>query len=171
MGRTGRKRKGKVVLLLTQGREEEAYNRAQFQYKSVQNAIATQQGNKIIMCAPSLDVIPIKGQRPECRMLMMNIDETPTNKCNSAMEETATHDIYLNSGESLEYQLQFHIPPENSSNILLGRYMYRSVMPLPFIHLERSKRSLEFNTVMADLEGLVALEEERFMVIENNFTI
>ena len=36
MGRTGRKRKGRVVLLLTQGKEEESYKRAQSQYKSVQ---------------------------------------------------------------------------------------------------------------------------------------
>jgi len=161
---------------LTQGREEEAYNRAQFQYKSVQNAIATQQGNKIVMFAPSLDVIPINYGRPECQMLKMNIDETPTNdllkgKFNSATEETATQDIYLNAEESLDYRLQFHIPPENSSNISLGRYMYRSVMSLPLIHLERSERSLAFNNVMAELEGLVALEEERLMVMQNNFII
>ena len=36
MGRTGRKRKGRVVLLLTQGKEEDAYKRSQSQYKSVQ---------------------------------------------------------------------------------------------------------------------------------------
>jgi len=70
-----------------------------------------------------------------------------------------------------DYRLQFHIPPENSSNISLGRYMYRSVMPLPLIHLERSERSLAFNNVMAELEGLVALEEERLMVMQNNFII
>jgi ERCC4-related helicase len=36
MGRTGRKRQGRVVLLLTQGKEEESYKKAQAQYKSVQ---------------------------------------------------------------------------------------------------------------------------------------
>ena len=36
MGRTGRKRQGKVVLLLTKGKEEEAYKRSQDKYKSVQ---------------------------------------------------------------------------------------------------------------------------------------
>jgi Fanconi anemia group M protein len=36
MGRTGRKRKGRVVLLLTQGKEEDSYKKSQSQYKSVQ---------------------------------------------------------------------------------------------------------------------------------------
>jgi hypothetical protein len=162
MGRTGRKRKGRVVLLLTKGREEEAYNRAQYQYKSVQNAIATQQGNKIIMFAPSYDVIPANYPRPECQKLVMNIDETPTNHVRKEKRNSSeqTQDIYLNADESLEYQLQFKVPRENSCELELGRYAYRNVLPLPCVYLERSDRSLEFNTLMVELEGLVATEEE-----------
>jgi ERCC4-related helicase len=36
MGRTGRKRQGRVVLLLAEGKEEDAYKKSQAQYKSVQ---------------------------------------------------------------------------------------------------------------------------------------
>ena len=40
MGRTGRKRQGRVVLLLAQGKEEDAYKKSQAQYKSVQVALS-----------------------------------------------------------------------------------------------------------------------------------
>ncbi|KAI8611825.1 P-loop containing nucleoside triphosphate hydrolase protein [Chytriomyces sp. MP71] len=47
MGRTGRKREGRVVLLLSEGKEEDAHRRSQLQYKNVQKAILEGQGNKV----------------------------------------------------------------------------------------------------------------------------
>ncbi|KAI8846297.1 P-loop containing nucleoside triphosphate hydrolase protein [Chytridium lagenaria] len=40
MGRTGRKREGRAVLLLAEGKEEDSYRRSQAQYKAIQKAIA-----------------------------------------------------------------------------------------------------------------------------------
>lgn len=170
MGRTGRKRKGRVVLLLSEGREEQAYNRAQSQYKTVQNAIATQQGNKITMFAPSSDVIPREHTRPECRKMVMNIAEMPANvipkkRLNATTETSTAPDIYLNSNEMEEFQSRFRIANDSSNEIILGRYSYRNLMPLPVVNFARCDRSLEFTTLVADLEGLVSREEEQLQVI------
>ncbi|KAJ3250263.1 hypothetical protein HDU77_006850 [Chytriomyces hyalinus] len=67
MGRTGRKRDGKVVLLLSEGKEEEAHRRSQIQYKTVQKAIIEGQGAKLKMYAvEDKDRLFPKGVRPDC---------------------------------------------------------------------------------------------------------
>lgn len=169
MGRTGRKRKGRVVLLLSQGREEEAYNRAQSQYKTVQNAIATQQGNKITMFCPSSDVIPQNQPKPECQKMIMNIAEMATNcilkrKASSNSEQFSTPDIYLNAAEKQEYQSFFQVSNDVPSEIILGRYTYRNLMPLPVVNFARCNRSLDFTALIANLEDLVSKEEELLLV-------
>ncbi|KAJ3069016.1 hypothetical protein HDU98_007904 [Podochytrium sp. JEL0797] len=49
MGRTGRKRTGRVLLLLSEGKEEDAHRTSQAKYKTVQKAIMEGQGNKLTM--------------------------------------------------------------------------------------------------------------------------
>ena len=50
VGRTGRKRDGKIVLLLTEGKEELAYDQSNTKYLAVQKTIKGQQGKKLYVC-------------------------------------------------------------------------------------------------------------------------
>ncbi|KAG0260623.1 hypothetical protein BG011_001752 [Mortierella polycephala] len=70
MGRTGRKRKGKICLLLAEGPEESKYRRAQTQYKSVQRAIS--QGNIIQYYPHSPRILPA-GSPPVCDLIHIHV--------------------------------------------------------------------------------------------------
>ncbi|KAJ3083897.1 hypothetical protein HK102_000838, partial [Quaeritorhiza haematococci] len=75
IGRTGRKRAGRVVVLVTEGREQKAYAESQTKYKSVQKAITMGQGEKFKMF-PTDDARMIPpGVNPVC--VKMDI-EVPT---------------------------------------------------------------------------------------------
>ena len=41
MGRTGRKRQGRIVVLVTEGKEEHVYNQSMYQRKSILKTIMT----------------------------------------------------------------------------------------------------------------------------------
>ncbi|KAK3844377.1 MAG: hypothetical protein J3R72DRAFT_77715 [Linnemannia gamsii] len=63
MGRTGRKRAGKICLLLAEGQEEGKYRKSQATYKSVQRAIT--QGNQLVYYPENPKIIP-GGPLPTC---------------------------------------------------------------------------------------------------------
>ncbi|KAJ3146247.1 hypothetical protein HDU89_006388 [Geranomyces variabilis] len=75
MGRTGRKREGKIVLLLTEGKEEEAHQRSQATYRSVQKTIITQQGKKLQMYPDTLCRMLPPGPKPTCVKEFLQIPE------------------------------------------------------------------------------------------------
>ncbi|KAJ3049904.1 hypothetical protein HK097_009111, partial [Rhizophlyctis rosea] len=66
MGRTGRKRQGRVALLLTQGKEEDAHRKSQATYRAVQNAIVSQQGKKLAMYPEVMGRMLPVGVSPVC---------------------------------------------------------------------------------------------------------
>ncbi|KAL2913489.1 3'-5' DNA helicase [Polyrhizophydium stewartii] len=73
MGRTGRKRQGRIVVLLSKGREEDAHRRAQSQYRSVQKAITEGQGSRIQMYSGELANVLPTGARPVCERKVLEI--------------------------------------------------------------------------------------------------
>ncbi|KAG0323600.1 hypothetical protein BGZ99_002696 [Dissophora globulifera] len=70
MGRTGRKRKGKICLLLAEGTEEQKYRRSQTSYKAVQRAIA--QGTNIQYYPHSPRILP-PGPPPTCDLVHIDV--------------------------------------------------------------------------------------------------
>ncbi|KAI8605704.1 P-loop containing nucleoside triphosphate hydrolase protein, partial [Dissophora ornata] len=70
MGRTGRKRKGKICLLLAEGQEEQKYRRSQTSYKNVQRSIA--QGNNITYYPNSPRILP-PGPAPKCEEVHLHV--------------------------------------------------------------------------------------------------
>ncbi|KAF8973413.1 hypothetical protein BGZ46_009919 [Entomortierella lignicola] len=70
MGRTGRKRKGRICLLLAEGQEEQKYRRSQTSYKTVQRAIA--QGNHIQYYPYSPRILP-PGAPPTCDLVHIEV--------------------------------------------------------------------------------------------------
>ncbi|KAF9582293.1 hypothetical protein BGW38_000397 [Lunasporangiospora selenospora] len=71
MGRTGRKRKGKICLLLSEGQEEQKYRRSVNQYKNVQKAITQGQ---VQYYPHSVRILP-NGPLPECNLVHINVPE------------------------------------------------------------------------------------------------
>ncbi|KAF9117969.1 3'-5' DNA helicase, partial [Mortierella sp. 14UC] len=70
MGRTGRKRAGKICLLLAEGQEEGKYRKSQSTYKSVQRAIT--QGNQLVYYPENPKIIP-GGQLPTCDFVSIDV--------------------------------------------------------------------------------------------------
>ncbi|KAG0208266.1 hypothetical protein BGX33_006366 [Mortierella sp. NVP41] len=70
MGRTGRKRAGKICLLLAEGQEEQKYRKSQSAYKSVQRAIS--QNNSIVYYPHNPKIIP-PGPLPTCDFVNINV--------------------------------------------------------------------------------------------------
>lgn len=86
IGRTGRKREGKIVVLLTKGKEEEAYKKAQSSYKSVQNGILDP---KKLVLLPVVNMIPNGIKKPEAMKMLLDIqpDELKKHKSKSMEKE------------------------------------------------------------------------------------
>ncbi|ORX98858.1 P-loop containing nucleoside triphosphate hydrolase protein, partial [Basidiobolus meristosporus CBS 931.73] len=63
MGRTGRKRKGRICMLLAEGKEEQMYKQSQNTYKSIQRAIAS--GSKISLYDGNPKLLP-EDVNPVC---------------------------------------------------------------------------------------------------------
>ncbi|KAJ3288554.1 hypothetical protein HK104_008100 [Borealophlyctis nickersoniae] len=179
MGRTGRKREGKVVLLLTEGREEDAHRKSQAQYRSVQKAIMDQQGKRIKMYPEELAKMFPAGVHPACvkknlEIPIYDIGKTAKGKAaaakgarrssagvgsNGFVAENDSSGPYLSELENAEYERKFLLqdppPPVN-----LGKYMYWQTRQLPQKKLNRSRRSKAFVECVKLMEKIALDEEE-----------
>ncbi|XP_077522214.1 FA complementation group M isoform X1 [Amblyomma americanum] len=83
MGRTGRKRAGRIVVLLTEGKEEQAYKESNYKKQNIHRAITSgrQLGN---LYEASPRMVP-RGINPVCHRMFMTVPEY-----NSAKSATAT---------------------------------------------------------------------------------
>ncbi|XP_042234088.1 Fanconi anemia group M protein-like isoform X2 [Homarus americanus] len=72
MGRTGRKREGHIVVLVTRGKEEQMYNQSQFQKKKINEALTDK--NKLIryLSPDNARMVP-RGMTPVCMKLHMQM--------------------------------------------------------------------------------------------------
>ncbi|KAI8868807.1 P-loop containing nucleoside triphosphate hydrolase protein, partial [Ramicandelaber brevisporus] len=68
MGRTGRKRQGRVVLLMTKGIEESKFNRSKSGYKNVQKAIAT---SKVVLHSKLSPRMLPPGIKPQLKEVLI----------------------------------------------------------------------------------------------------
>ncbi|KAK3869546.1 hypothetical protein Pcinc_025153 [Petrolisthes cinctipes] len=72
MGRTGRQREGRIVILVTEGREEQMYNQSQYQKKSIINALMDKKRLENFLNPTSPRMVP-KGMTPMCMKLYMKV--------------------------------------------------------------------------------------------------
>ncbi|KAF9904185.1 hypothetical protein BX616_001378 [Lobosporangium transversale] len=118
MGRTGRKRKGKICLLLAEGQEEQKYRRSQTSYKTVQRAIS--QGTTIQYYSSSPRILP-QGPPPTCDLVHINVPAyvTPTTvrKRRKLGEDNSVQisgpklqSAFLDSQETARFQQTYRIP-------------------------------------------------------------
>ncbi|KAJ3414463.1 hypothetical protein HDV05_006556 [Chytridiales sp. JEL 0842] len=174
MGRTGRKRQGKVVLLLSEGKEEDAHRRSQAQYKTVQKAIVEGQGKKIEMHPPHRMLPP--GISPVCNKVDLEIPKydlgkktvggrqsnASKNRKNAGSADSIPPNGSLTVAEAAEYERSFLIPskrklgpyPSLSSNL----HWHSMVQPTKFV--QRSSRCKDFVESIQLMETLGLQEED-----------
>ncbi|KAJ8308327.1 hypothetical protein KUTeg_013201 [Tegillarca granosa] len=74
MGRTGRKREGRIVMLVTQGKEEQIYNQSQYSKKSIHKAILN--GAKSLNFYQFSHRMVPDGWDPQCHKMFITVKET-----------------------------------------------------------------------------------------------
>jgi hypothetical protein len=123
MGRTGRKRAGKICLLLAEGQEEAKYRKSQSTYKSVQKAIT--QGNQLVYYPENPKIIPA-GLLPACDLVHINVPtyinpalrkkrKRPDNE--STAQTNRLRGAYLEPEELAQFQQRYRLPKKQIRRI------------------------------------------------------
>ncbi|KAK6181427.1 hypothetical protein SNE40_009275 [Patella caerulea] len=86
MGRTGRKREGRIVMLVTEGKEEQIYNQSQYSKKSIHKAILN--GSKSLQFYQHNPRMIPNGLTPSCHKMYITVSNSY--KANSKKTGTAT---------------------------------------------------------------------------------
>jgi superfamily II DNA/RNA helicase len=73
MGRTGRKREGRIIILLTEGREEQTYKTSLAKKKNIYKIIAN--SNKNFKFYENNPLMIPKGLKPTCHKLYINVPQ------------------------------------------------------------------------------------------------
>ncbi|KAF9934538.1 3'-5' DNA helicase [Linnemannia zychae] len=117
MGRTGRKRSGRICLLLAEGQEEAKYRKSQAAYKQVQRAIT--QGNSLVYYPDNPKILP-GGQPPACDFVNITV---PTYVASSGrkrrrqaennepvLQSNRLRSAYLDPQEHAQFQQRYRLP-------------------------------------------------------------
>ncbi|XP_053642041.1 Fanconi anemia group M protein isoform X3 [Cherax quadricarinatus] len=104
MGRTGRKREGRIVVLVTEGKEAQAYDQSQYQKRSVNAALADMNRLNRFLSQHSSRMVP-RGITPVCLKLHMKVGTWKAQKGrgskSSAGSTASVSSMFNNSGKSL----------------------------------------------------------------------
>ncbi|KAJ3033919.1 hypothetical protein HDV00_005659 [Rhizophlyctis rosea] len=172
MGRTGRKRQGKVALLLTEGREEDAHRKSQATYKAVQNAIVNQQGKKLKMYPEALGRMLPVGVTPICVRKELEIPvyerkgrgkskagkkSLGANAWDSARSDAEPDEggggPFLSTREMAEYNRKFRIDDE-PARMEISKFLHWQTTELPVQKIGHSGRTIAFVACVKTMEGL-----------------
>ncbi|KAL3246877.1 hypothetical protein MRX96_057384 [Rhipicephalus microplus] len=102
MGRTGRKREGRIVVLLTEGKEEQAYKESNYKKQNIHRAITSgrQLGN---LYEASPRMVP-RGINPVCHRMHMTVPEYRS-------KQQKKSSAALNKQEELYYEAHYEVAP------------------------------------------------------------
>ncbi|KAJ3111274.1 hypothetical protein HK100_002745 [Physocladia obscura] len=180
MGRTGRKREGRVLLLLAEGKEEDAHRRSQQQYKTVQKAIIEGQGNKLKMF-PSTEenaILP-PAIRPVCVKSNLEIPDYDLGKKsvggkitgtkisskskNDVREGISTNGPFLNDTQQVEYEQKVYQPdkPTLATVLQLSESLVWQSLELPVFRVPHGILSQNYVRIMQLTESLSNDEEKK----------
>ncbi|KNC96281.1 uncharacterized protein SPPG_08433 [Spizellomyces punctatus DAOM BR117] len=170
MGRTGRKRQGKVILLLTEGKEEDAHRRSQAQYKTVQKAITDQQGKKLQMFSEDQCRMLPPGTKPVCVKMQLDIAQYTAKNGSKRPKRVsdATHEAedaecvgpFLTTEEQKDYDRRYRVLEHEARTVDIARYTYWQTQELPELKIQRSRRCRAFVSSVQLMEQLALDEEE-----------
>lgn len=161
-----------MVLLLTEGKEEDAHRRSQAQYKTVQKAIMDQQGKRLQMYPETLCRMIPPGVKPVCVKMEIDIpekDPIPDRKKKKRLSDSKRKpdpiaplqalQPLLNSEELAEYNAKYALP-KPSGPLSLTRFTYWQTRELPELIIQRSERTKAFVGSIKLMEQLALDEEE-----------
>ena len=126
MGRTGRKRDGKIVVLLSEGKEQQKYNKTQSQYKAIQKAIMNQgqggrSGSTLTMVQEEPRMIPFGMRHPSCIQMKIQIPDFVklvrkggAKKGSAISEDQSSSTVQLSIAQEVQYQQLFGREPTES---------------------------------------------------------
>ncbi|KAK3583331.1 hypothetical protein CHS0354_038942 [Potamilus streckersoni] len=102
MGRTGRKREGRIVMLVTQGKEEQIYNQSQYSKRSIHKAILN--GAKSLHFYQFNPRIVPDNTVPSCHKMHISVKEQfkPTRKLSADKDQCTNSIIGMKSRASSE---------------------------------------------------------------------
>ncbi|XP_039597307.1 Fanconi anemia group M protein isoform X2 [Polypterus senegalus] len=119
MGRTGRKRKGRIVIILSEGREERTYNQSQSTRKSIYKTILG--SNKAFHMYPNSPRMVPDGVSPVCHKMYITVGQYQHS------EKARRSSKARKSGTDLLDSFMFpRMPEEESSNGLLTAKEYEA---------------------------------------------
>ncbi|KAF9983232.1 hypothetical protein BGZ65_002020 [Modicella reniformis] len=145
MGRTGRKRKGKICVLLAEGHEEQKYRRSLSSHKTVLRAIA--QGTNIQYYAHSPRILP-PGPPPTCDLVHINVPTFVAASTGRKRRKLADGNVgtgtKINASALLDAQefAQFQL------KIVSGNNKRSVVTPDTIFHIGHSTRTMDFVSIV-----------------------
>ncbi|XP_064485099.1 Fanconi anemia group M protein homolog isoform X2 [Ornithodoros turicata] len=119
MGRTGRKRQGRIVVLLTQGKEEQAYRQSNYKKQSIHRAISSgAQFKNLYSDAPRM--VP-RGLNPVCHRMYMSVHEYQSTNHKAML--TGKEKTLLTTEEQLYFEAHFEMPNDQWPHISQPRFL------------------------------------------------
>jgi hypothetical protein len=165
MGRTGRKRDGRIVLLLSEGKEEQQYKKTQTQYKSVQRAIQNQ-NRSFQLWLENPRMIPTGMVRPVCRQMRLEISDyekpvrnAPSRKTSSMLDRLdQSENPFLSTIELNEFMgIRFKSTQRvGSIDKALQTYSFMNVREAPVFLVGHGADS---NTLVSAIKNVDAIKE------------
>jgi len=164
MGRTGRKRQGRIVMLVTEGKEQEQLRTSQQKLKNVQKIIAS---GKFAYYPYNARLIP-QQFRPKYKAVQIEIPPAPvvvakkrrvTKAERAAVPEPPNPMGYLTAAEREEYEAEYGDQLEDEPpQVALDEFVDWFPRPSPVHRIQHSKRSLDFADLATTLELLAGQE-------------
>ena len=172
MGRTGRKRDGKVVMLMTEGREEAQYRKAVSTKATVFKAVI-ERGNAFAMYLNSPRMLP-KGHNPVIKKQMVTTGKfSPPNATRGGSRvKHKAGSPYLTPAQTRTYEAEYAIhdgdgdsrdggsdqdgPPSNSvAGLRLDRFIAYQSLPDAVLRATHSRRCHTMMNVLDLIDGFV----------------
>jgi hypothetical protein len=136
------------------------------------------------MFIPSYDVLP-QTTKPDCVKMSLDIPvfesvgskkkkkETKgaitsgrSNQLNQPGSVSVNAILLLTSAEQEQFNNDYRTLPHENAKLSLSAFTYRQVLPLPQVHLPRTRRCLDFCSLIASVESIISEEETHLQVID-----
>ena len=161
IGRTGRQREGRIIMLLTEGKEEQIYRKSQVAHKSVQRSMISEV-TRAVLSRESPRMIP-SNCHPVLRKVTMSTMTRGTKSTSGVdrrqnssqfafdrfrlihLSRSPCPGPYLSWNETLEWKRRYKLNPDDTlPELRLNAWIEHQVMPSAIYQIPHSKRTLQF---------------------------
>lgn len=159
-GRTGRKRDGRVVMLMTEGREEHTFNQSVLQKKNLHASILSNQKLQSFLSKNQAPLIP-RHLSPRCHEMPMQVVVVPTaqniRSTNGEARKLKTSKCYyLSDVETNYFDEHFRYESHGTSKLELNRWLPWQSLP------QRSNQVGHSSSTQNLVELLQAIQKQQY---------